>query len=192
MRNCDTLDHLKRELSIVDPHNSTDPYYSIVEKICKMVTEKIPAEATRRMLVKTAHRVLSRKPLSPIANTPTIWELADECSGEDYPMTFVCKRCPSLYKTVYGIDEHTGIEKARYFDIDRVEIVDDTISYNTFLENIIIRFVHEHCPIEFPYFPVNKIKVFANIFGWNNPTYKKRFYFGDTQPCIREQHNSYT
>lgn len=156
---------LNRELNILNTpsmYTSVDYFYIEAVNICNLIFEKIENPLFFPLFIDTIGNLMAKKPLTPIMESDDIWELADTCSGEDYPMTFVCNRCPSLYKTVYGPDN------VKYSDIDRLHILNKTIANSALLSNVVRQTIDDIIPIVFPYCPSEKLIVDANLFDWGN------------------------
>ena len=84
-------------------------------------------------------RLMNELPLTPIEDTPDIWE-------EVYKVTFQCKRLGSLFKNV----DHDGA--VTYRDINRVvcvETTDEVSFYSKFVSDEINKIF----PITMPYYP---------------------------------------
>lgn len=99
---------------------------------------------TKRIL----NRLIDRKVLTPIEDTPDVWEEISPC-GDEIVKEYQCKRMSALFKKVYS----DGTVK--YSDIDRCVCIDinNGLSFkNGFVSNII----DEMYPITMSYFPPDK------------------------------------
>ena len=100
-------------------------------------------------------RLCEGKPLTPIEDTPDIWnKIAEDYSGVKYQ----CKRMSSLFKTVHpdGKITYNDINYYCCVNIDNTTIV----YYNGLVEKV----VNELFPITMPYIPEGKYKVFCEDF----------------------------
>lgn len=95
-------------------------------------------------------RLIQRKPLTPIEDTPDVWEECGWAGYEaDYKM-FQCSRMSSLFKHVYpdGTVRYTDVERTRVYNLD-----DPTVP---FLNGQITRLIDEMFPIAMPYCPSDR------------------------------------
>lgn len=105
----------------------------------------------------TLNRLIEGKPLTPIEDTPDIWNVVWE--RDDGSITYQCKRMSSLFKTILpdgAID---------YSDVDRFICVDKDHPNSAYRSSFINRRVSELYPITMPYMPTNKpMTVFTSDF----------------------------
>lgn len=101
------------------------------------------------------NRLIERKPLTPIEDTPDIW---NETTARRGHKTYQCSRMSSLFKYVYP----DGTVK--YHDIDRVlcaTITNKDVFYHSGLVSDII---DEMFPITMPYWPTKAFTVYTEEF----------------------------
>lgn len=95
------------------------------------------------------NRLIDGKPLSPIEDTPDIWNEVTWKGGEK--RSYQCKRMSSLFKDVYPDG------KVVYHDNNRLYCVDRNDPNGVGWHNgFISRLIHEKYPIEMPYYPASK------------------------------------
>ena len=93
------------------------------------------------------NRLIDGKPLSPIEDTPDIWNLVSEHEpGEIYQ----CKRMSSLFKY---IDEDGTVS---YSDVNRIVCVDIHNEHNSYYSGLVSRLMNERYPITLPYCPAQR------------------------------------
>lgn len=86
------------------------------------------------------NRLIDGKPLTPIEDTPDVW---NEVGDNQYQ----CKRMSSLFKDVSG-------EEITYNDVNRfICIGEDGISYHS---GLVSRVMREKYPVTMPYYPPDK------------------------------------
>lgn len=92
-------------------------------------------------------RLMEDKPLTPIEDTPDVWNEVYGSSGDK--KTYQCKRMPSLFKDVDGDGNTT------YRDIDRYycKAMGNRYTYHCGLEGSLL---NEMFPIKMPYNPATK------------------------------------
>ena len=95
------------------------------------------------------NRLIDGKPLTPIEDTPDIWNLVTDVN-EDGTVEYQCNRMSSLFKKV-RVDG--SIE---YTDVDRVYGVDIHNSDLTYKSGLLTRIINEMFPIKMPYMPASK------------------------------------
>ena len=101
------------------------------------------------------NRLIECKPLSPIEDTPDIWNETVPIRGRK---RYQCSRISSLFKYIYP----DGTVK--YHDVDRVlcaTITDKDVFYHSILVSDII---DEMFPITMPYWPTKEFKVYTEEF----------------------------
>ena len=93
------------------------------------------------------NRLIDRKCLTPIEDTPDVWR--DDSQDSSRSQTLQCKRMGSLFKYIYP----DGTVKYKDIDRTRCYLVGDHIPWsNGFIANL----VDEMHPITMPYSPENK------------------------------------
>lgn len=97
------------------------------------------------------NRLISHKPLQPIADTPETWHDVSDMSGlKGEESTYRCKRMPSLSKYVYA----DGTVK--YKDTDRCSIVDINNPNISYYNGFIANMLDDLYPITMPYMPADR------------------------------------
>ncbi len=105
------------------------------------------------------NRLIDGKPLTPIEDTPDIWNnLSRFGDGDDKYTSYQCTRMSSLFKYVYA----DGTIK--YRDIDSFYCVNVNDLEATYHSGLIQRIVDEMFPITMPYCPGDSIKVYCEDF----------------------------
>ena len=108
------------------------------------------------MIKHILNRLIDGKPLTPIEDTPDIWnDISDIIGLNGEVVNYQCKRMSSLFKYVYA----DGTVK--YKDIDRCYCVDINITEVTYYSSLVQRIIDEMFPITMPYFPGKPIKVYC-------------------------------
>lgn len=92
------------------------------------------------------NRLIDGKPLTPIEDTPDIWNLVTDVN-EDGTVEYQCNRMSSLFKKV-----HTD-GKVEYTDVDRVYGVDIYNPHSTYGSSLLTVIINEMFPIKMPYMP---------------------------------------
>lgn len=109
---------------------------------------------TQRIL----NRLIEHKPLTPIVDTPDIWNHIADISGlKGKEVNYQCKRMSSLFKCVYADGS------IKYKDIDSYYCVnvDDMSTYHS---GLVQKIIDEMYPITMPYYPIAPIKVYCQEF----------------------------
>lgn len=106
------------------------------------------------------NRLIDRKPLTPIEDTPDMWDIISS-SSKDY-IEYQCKRMPSLFKRIYK----NGV--TAYNDVDRFICVskDDACSWHN---GFINQLLNKQFPITMPYYPSSKPWLVYCTEGLNDP-----------------------
>lgn len=105
------------------------------------------------------NRLIDGKPLTPIEDTPDIWNnLSRFGGGDDRYTSYQCNRMSSLFKYVY--DDGT----VRYKDIDRCYGVNINNPNCTFSTGLVTKIIDEMFPITMPYSPGKAIAVYCEDF----------------------------
>lgn len=121
------------------------------ESALKAFQSLLEDEHSRFSIGITKHilnRLIDGKVLTPIEDTPDVWEEISSC-GDEIVEEYQCKRMSALFKKVYS----DGTIK--YDDVNRdvcISINDGLSFKNGFISNII----DEMYPITMPYFPPDK------------------------------------
>lgn len=93
------------------------------------------------------NRLIDRKPLTPIEDTPEVWGKESSYDGKT---SYQCERMCSFFKEVYPDG------KVEYIDVDRVICVNKNDHHNTWRNGFISRLICEKYPITMPYYPSAK------------------------------------
>ena len=103
------------------------------------------------------NRLIDGKPLTPIDDTPDVWNDISYRNDEEGYVCYQCKRMSALFKYVY-VDG-----SVKYKNIDSFYCVDvnNQITYHNGMVGDII---HEMFPISMPYMPEEPIKVYCEDF----------------------------
>ena len=105
------------------------------------------------------NRLIDGKPLTPIEDTPDIWnDLSRFGDGDDRYTSYQCTRMSSLFKYVYA----DGTVK--YKDIDSCYGVDINNPNCTFTTGLVTKIIDELFPITMPYSPGKAIAVYCEDF----------------------------
>ena len=104
------------------------------------------------------NRLIDGKPLTPIEDTPDIWNDIIDRNDEEGYICFQCRRMSSLFKYVYA----DGTVK--YKDINNCYKVDINNPQAIYHSALVQRIIDEMFPITMPYFPGNPIKVYCEDF----------------------------
>ncbi len=104
------------------------------------------------------NRLIDGKPLTPIEDTPDIWNDIIDRNDEEGYICFQCKRMSSLFKYVYadGTVEYKDINRYYCVNINNTEV--------TYYSGLVQRIIDEMFPITMPYFPGKPIKVYCEDF----------------------------
>lgn len=98
------------------------------------------------------NRLIDGKPLTPIEDTPDVW---NDISEEEGYKVYQCKRMSSLFK--YVCDDG----RIKYKDVNSICCVDVDVDIQiTYHSSLIQRIMDEMFPISMPYMPGAPIKVF--------------------------------
>ena len=95
------------------------------------------------------NRLIDGKPLTPIEDTPDIWNLVTDVN-EDGTVEYQCNRMSSLFKKV-----HTD-GKVEYTDVGRVYGVDIHNPDLTYSSGLLTKIINEMFPIKMPYMPASR------------------------------------
>lgn len=109
---------------------------------------------TQRIL----NRLIEYKPLTPIVDTPDIWNNISDISGlEGEEVNYQCKRMSSLFKYVYA----DGSIKYKDIDSHYCVNIDDMSTYHS---GLVQKIIDDMYPITMPYYPIDPIKVYCQEF----------------------------
>lgn len=100
---------------------------------------------TKNILV----RLIDGKPLTPIEDTPDIWNDVTWCK-EDGAIEYQCSRMSSLFKTVHADGRIT------YSDVQRVHVTYAANPDISWSSGMATRLINEMFPITMPYWPRSK------------------------------------
>ena len=104
------------------------------------------------------NRLIDGKPLTPIEDTPDMWNDISDRNVEEGYVCFQCKRMSSLFKYVYT----DGTVK--YRDIYRCHGVDINNPDYTFSTGLVTKIIDEMFPIAMPYSPGKAMAVYCEDF----------------------------
>lgn len=186
MKNNDQIEWAKREIELLKEDNDLD----VREKMEKYgeVAFNVFCDLIENMryvdkpgIVKSIFiQLLNGDPLTPIEDNEEDWTIVegfDAVAGADNPgyTIYQCKRRASLFKKV-TYDKKTGeINEIKFTDADRAQCIDinKNYVYTGGFGNVIL---DEMLPIEMPYSPTGKIKIFTEEFLYHNePNHKGDF-----------------
>lgn len=105
------------------------------------------------------NRLIDGKPLTPIEDTPDIWNnLSRFGDGDDKYISYQCNRMSSLFKYLYadGTVEYKDLNRYYCVNINNTEV--------TYHSGLVQRIIDEMFPITMPYFPGKPIKVYCEDF----------------------------
>lgn len=104
------------------------------------------------------NRLIDGKPLTPIEDTPDIWNDISEYRPEEGYRDYQCKRMSSLFKYVYadGTVEYKDVNRYYCVNINNTEVI--------YYSGLVQRIIDEMFPITMPYFPGKPIKVYREDF----------------------------
>jgi hypothetical protein len=101
------------------------------------------------------NRLIDGKPLTPIEDTPDIWNDISEYLPEEGCRSYQCKRMSSLFKYVYDDG------RIEYKDVNFFYCIDTTNGF-TYHSGLVQRVMDEMFPISMPYMPTEPIKVYCS------------------------------
>lgn len=101
------------------------------------------------------NRLIDGKPLTPIEDTPDIWNDISEYRPEEGYRDYQCKRMSSLFKYVYDDG------RIEYKDVNFFYCIDITNGF-TYHSGLVQRVMDEMFPISMPYMPTEPIKVYCS------------------------------
>ena len=126
--------------------------FKAYECLCKDGHSGISNDNTKYIL----DRLINRKPLTPIYDTPDAWNQITEL--ENGYITYQCIRYAGLFKDVYT----NG--KIVYSDVRQCTCIDMPTGM-TYRDGLVSNIIREMFPITFPYMPANSpIKVYCEGF----------------------------
>lgn len=132
--------------------------YESALKAFKSLTEDGHSGFSINITRQILNRLILSKPLTPIEDTPDMWNQCGKYSDEDYTH-YQCKRMGSLFKYVYpdGRIEYKDIDLGKGVLIDNQNL--------SFSSGLISKIAHELCPITMPYSPYDyPIKIYVEEF----------------------------
>lgn len=146
----------KREVELAKAEDCSDIYggrcYDSALKAYNSLLEDEHSGYSIMVTKQILNRLIDIKPLTPIEDTPDIWEKCARSDDQGYD-TYQCKRMSSLFKDVYPDGT------IRYSDTDRVSYHDR--AHDSYWINKRYRdFVDIHYPINMPYYPSDEKFVF--------------------------------
>ena len=103
------------------------------------------------------NRLIDGKPLTPIEDTPDVWNDISYRNDEEGYVCYQCKRMSALFKYVY-VDG-----SVKYKNIDSFYCVDIN-NQSTYHNGMVGDIIHEMFPISMPYMPEEPIKVYCEDF----------------------------
>lgn len=137
-------------LKSIDPEDKyTRTCYHSALRALKSLSEDGHSGLSIGVTMRILDRLAQGKPLTPIEDTPDVWEACKWADRKDC-QAFRCSRMHSLFKYVYpdGTVRYTDVERTRVYDLD-----DPTIP---FLNSLIARLIDEMFPIAMPYCPSDR------------------------------------
>ena len=150
------LEWAKREVEIAcnkeNPDRKEDEFdygcecYESAFKAFKTLCNQGHSGLSIKLTQSILNRLIDGKPLTPIEDTPDIWNLVTDVN-EDGTVEYQCNRMPSLFKKV-----HTN-GKVEYTDVDRVYGIDIYNPHSTYGSSLLTRIINEMFPIKMPYMP---------------------------------------
>ena len=107
------------------------------------------------------NRLIEGKPLTPIEDTPDVW---NDATYKEGMRSYQCSRMSSLFKDVYPDG------RVEYHDVNRCYCVNKGNSNSVSWHNgFISRLIHEKYPITMPYYPESKPMVVHCTEGLSDP-----------------------
>lgn len=101
------------------------------------------------------NRLIDGRPLTPIEDTPDIWN--DVTWASDEEKEYQCKRMGSLFKHVHDDGSITYSDTERYYCVD-------INSHGTYRGGIVSEIIDEMFPITMPYYPGDPMKFYCEDF----------------------------
>ncbi len=152
----------EREVSGVDNDGDWDYGCACYESALKAYKSLMGDGHSGFSIGSTKHilnRLIDGKPLTPIEDTPDIWnDLSRFGDGDDKYTSYQCTRMGSLFKYVYTDGTVT------YKDIDRCYGIDINNPYYTFSSGLVTKIIDEMFPITMPYYPGKAMAVYCEDF----------------------------
>ena len=103
------------------------------------------------------NRLIDGKPLTPIEDTPDVWNDISDRNDEEGYVCYQCKRMSALFKYVY-VDG-----SVKYKNIDSFYCVDIN-NQSTYHSSLMQKIMDKMFPISMPYIPEEPIKVYCEDF----------------------------
>lgn len=154
------LEWAKREIELAcqrarggRPENEFDYGCACYTSALKAFESLLDDDHSGMSIMITKHilnRLIDGKPLTPIEDTPEMW---NDCARYEYEVgytTYQCKRMSSLFKYVY--DDGT----VNYKDINRFIAVDKDDPFAGWHNGLVSKILEEKFPIAMPYMPLEK------------------------------------
>ena len=139
----------RKEIELL--HNNDDDYfYMCCQSAYKALESLLEDEHSGASIVETKHilnRLIDRKPLTAIEDTPDVWEEME--SHRDDCKVFHCNRMSSLFKDIYDDG------RVEYHDNQKFYCADLNNPIVTWHNGFINKLLHEKYPITMPYFPTS-------------------------------------
>lgn len=112
-------------------------------------------------------RMVEHKPLTPLTEDESEWNLIDPADGDDNFDLFQSSRSPSVFKKVYA-------DKTVYNDVDRVVVrdIDTGLDWHC---GFYTKMVDDMFPVEMPYMPSSK-KFIVEVREFDSVNAKPGFY----------------
>lgn len=109
-----------------------------------------------KMTQTILNRLIDGKPLTPIEDTPDVWNHTSGL-GEEIAI-YQCKRMSALFKYVYpdGVIKYSNNDYCYCIDINNLN--------NTYNSGLVHKIIDELFPITMPYMPGKPIKVYCEDF----------------------------
>lgn len=167
------IDWAKQELTLyVEKHEKSEKtilaaYGAFLEFLERAEDLENPGEAGAILI-----HLLLEDPLTPIEDDEEHWEQvwkydASDIGKDQATSLHQCKRRGSLFKRVdYDYDSKTGLEKISYSDLERAICVDIETGQSYQPENLELSVLDDVDPIQMPYTPTDKIKIFVDRFRY--------------------------
>lgn len=130
--------------------------YESALKAFKSLCEDGHSGFSIKMTQHILNRLLDGKPLTPIEDTPDVW---NDCivKQDDY-ICYQNSRMSSLFKYVYSDG------RIRYSNVDQYYCIDINNPDSAYTTGLVSRIIEELFPITMPYYPGGPIKVYCEDF----------------------------
>ena len=148
--------------------------YKVYKKLCR----QDHSGASVRLVKSVLDRLIDVKPLSPIKDTPDIW---NDVTWDDERKVYQCRRYSGLFKNVYsdGSVDYNDVERWRCYS-------DSGIYFNSSLVN---RVFDKLYPITMPYFPhTEDVYVKESLIDEKNGDFDTVYFkYGDVEKYFTEK-----